>query len=248
MIRLNETILRRAKRWISQLNWFENARSTGDESARRKQILSTRLYIILFCLSFFGLLLLTTVPQQSTTLIVTNPSLTDFENLTKQERTFLCSCSNLNIQYSSFMTFAQPILHQVCSSSFVSETWISIVLGETTVNRSIAQGFLSAHFRLLGAFCQSSKEILEDTQHNFLSTNLITITPLSRNEFTEQMNLTINEFYSQSSRTFRRMLAFILQMTLANQVMSSYESNWYVSLGLYPSVDIIPRYYGQYLH
>ena len=218
----------------------------GDETALRDQILTTRLYIVLFCLSFLGVLLITIVPQQSTTLTIYNPSLTDFEKLKTEQSTFTCSCSNLNIPYSSFISFSQPILHQVCSSPFITETWIAVVLGDTTVSRSIAQGFLSAHFRLLAAFCQSSQEILEDAVQNFVSTNLITITPLTRTEFTEQMNFTIEEFYSQAPRMFRRMLAFILNITLANQAMSAYESNWYVTLGIYPSVRMMPRYYGLY--
>lgn len=51
------------------------------------------------------------------------------------------------------------------------------------------------------------------------------------------------KFDSETRRMFGRMLASVLNITLANEVMSAYESNWYVTLRIYPSVNSIPRFY-----
>lgn len=246
-IRLREPLFKRIIRWARQFNLFQRAHLIGNESVRHDQILTTRLYIVLFGVSLLGVFLITTVPQQTTTYIINNPSMTVYEQFKESQSSFTCSCSNINVPYSSFIPLSEPILHQICSSPFINQTWISAVFGGTTTDRSIPQGFLSAHFRLLAAFCQSSQETLADALEIFRSTQFISVTLLSYTEFTEQMNFTLTQFYGQAPGIFRRALAFILDITLSNQVMSAYEANWYVMLGTYPSVTMMPRYYGEYV-
>lgn len=233
-------------RWTRKLNWFQKAHSNEDESIVRDQILTTRLYIVLFCMSLLGVFLVSTVPQQTITHVINNPSEITYEQFRADQSSFTCTCSNINIPYSSFISLSQPTLHQICSSSFVNQTWISATFGDATVSRSMAQGFLSAHFRLLEAFCRSSNQTLADALKNFGSTQFISTTLISHSEFTEEMNYTLIKFYSQAPNIFRRALSFILDITLGNQVISAYEGNWHVMLGNYPSVNMIPRYYGEY--
>jgi hypothetical protein len=233
-------------RWARELNWFQQVTSTEGDSSRRDEIITTRLYIFLFGVSILGVFLITTVPQQKTTFVLENPSLAAYEQLQANQSTLTCSCLSLNNPYSTFLSLSQPTLHQVCSSSFVNQTWISAVFGDTRENRSVAHAFLSAHFRLLAAFCLSSQQTLADALKDLGSTQLITATVLPRATLAEQMNSTLTQFYTQAPSVFRRTLSFVLDVTLGNQAMSAYESNWYVTQETYPSVSMMPRYYGTY--
>ncbi|CAF3923380.1 unnamed protein product, partial [Adineta steineri] len=105
-------LLVRTVNWARQLNWFEKAGIVDDDSIRRDQIITTRLYIVLYCASIFGVLLITTVPQQKVSFIVDNPSLTAYEQLQADQSTLICSCSNLAIPYAEFISLTQPTLHQ----------------------------------------------------------------------------------------------------------------------------------------
>ena len=236
----------RTARRARMLNLFQSAASSTDDHMRHKEIIATRLYIILFAVCFLGAFLATALPSQKITVVIHNPSLTDYERLRIEQKSLVCSCSRITIPYSAFLSLSPPTLHQVCYSPFVSEQWISAIFGDTTANRSIAQAFLSSHFRLLAAFCLSSKQTLADALNNLGATELIGVTLLSRTELTEQMNFTVSQFYLQAPNLFRRALRFILNVTLGNQDMSAYESNWYLTPGVLPSVAMKPRYYGTY--
>ena len=208
--------------------------------------MTTRLYICLAWVCYCVVIVYTVLPEMRNTITVHNPSLADYESLQANQDTVTCLCSSLTIPYSTFVAVLQPNLHQVCSSPFVSATWISAVFGDTTVNRSMSQAFLSAHFRLLAALCASSQQIITEAMKDFALSQFASVSLLPRSEVAKQINDTFTEFYMQAPNILRRTLAFILDTTLANQVMTVYESNWHVTPGLWKTVTKMPCYYGKF--
>jgi hypothetical protein len=241
------TIFERLWQRASQLNFFQTVASITDDRVRRDQILSTRVYLILVGLLLQGIILFITLSETKRTITIPNPSLTTYEKFQKLENSLVCPCSSISIPYANIASLSPPILHQVCSSSFVGQKWISAAFGSTTATRSRIRAVLSAHFRLLAAFCRLSQQILDDAQKKFLSRNLISVTLLSRPQFIEQLDFTIIELYKQAPTIFRRPLALILDTFLGNQVISIYETNWHLVYTERRLITASPRSYGEYL-
>jgi hypothetical protein len=237
----------RAGRWVRQLNLFQTAASLNDARIRHDEIISTRIYIILTALCLWGVILFTSLSQQKTTVTIPIPSISSYDRLQAKQPFLFCSCSRISIPYSNLISLSQPTLHQVCSSPLIDQSWLSEVFGEATVNRSIARAVLSAHFRLLAAFCGFSQKTLHDAQTTFLSSSLLSITLLSRVQLDQQLNYTVLEFQRQVPNVFRRTLAFIVDTSLGNQVMSVYETNWHLVPVSDRYITMMPRYYGKFI-
>ena len=242
--RLRATLFR-IIHWARNKNTFKSAASDTNNRIRRDEILATRLYIFLFTMGLLIIIFITVMSPQKSTVVVDHPSLIDYERLQVVHDSVTCSCLNTTIPYSAFVSNVEATTHQVCLSPFVDHVWFSSVFGDTTVNRSIHQAFLSSHFRHLAAFCQSAQQIITDAINDFYSTEWIGITLLTRSDFSKQMTSIFSQFQEQTPGTFRRTLRFILNVTLANQVVSVYESNWHFIPGDYPYVSMKPRYYGE---
>lgn len=192
-----------------------------------------------------GLLLFIVVPEARITVTIKNPSLTEYQQLQSKQSSLTCSCTTVSIPYSNFVSLSLPAFHQVCSSSFVSQSWISSVFGDTTTNRSLPRAFLSAHFRLLASFCSSSQQTISSGLEKLGTNQFFSVTLQSSSALATQVNSTMTQFYTQTSNSFSLSLALILNMTLNNQVPSAYQSNWYYLPDIYVTVTTKPQYYGR---
>ena len=114
-------VFKRFGQYLARQNLFND-----DESlAVGEQFISTRLYWSLLAISIFILLTLAGLKIPAVTATVTSPSLSLFEHLSNRyPSTLSCSCSKPIISYDAFLSFT-PRYHQVCSSVFVSQPWIS---------------------------------------------------------------------------------------------------------------------------
>ena len=232
---------------ICELNWFKSSRSTMDDRIRHTEIITTRIYILLFAACMCGILLITAVPEARIEIRINRPSFTDYRRLQAEEDTLRCSCSTISIPYSNFVLLPLPTFHQICSSPFISQSWISAVFNRTTINRLTPQPSLGAHFQLLASFCHSSQKILSSGLETLRANQFVSVTLQSSAALVEQMNSTITQFYTQTSNSFSLSLAFILNTTLSNQVASVYQSNWRYVPGFQWSLATKPQYYGRYL-
>lgn len=206
--------------------------------------MTTRIYIVLTCVVLFAVSTYTSLSKQKNTVIISSPSLSVYEELQARESSLSCACSRISIPYENFTTLMQPSFHQICYSSFIDQTWISLVYDSSVKRHSVPRAILSEHFRSLSAICARVKEILADTQLNFQSTRLISVTLLSRAELNEQMNSTLTAIRKQAPNTFKRTLSFMLDMLLASQVMSMLETNWKWELRLNTYVSMVSQSYG----
>ena len=91
----------------------------------------------------------------------------------------------------------------------------------------IGRGVFSSHFQLLRSFCDSSNKTLLDATTNFYANQFISIKLLTPKEFRDQSQTLIEDFQSKTSSSFRQNLALIVDITLGNQFMSVYETNWH---------------------
>ena len=92
---------------------------------------------------------------QTVTVTVPRPSLDDYNTShALYPNTLKCPCSTMAIPYQKFISLS-PTLHQVCSSDFVSECWLSILMSIKHQTRPNDWGKeASSQFQLLSDLCQ----------------------------------------------------------------------------------------------
>ena len=91
----------------------------------------------------------------------------------------------------------------------------------------VGRGVFSSHFQLLRSFCHSSNKTLLDATTNFYADQFISAKFLTPKEFRDQSQTLITDFQTKISSSLRRNLALIIDITLGNQLMSVYETNWH---------------------
>ncbi len=117
-------LLLRARRKLQTLNLFEDSERTNEEDIKNQRI-STYIYLILLILSVVGLILYASSTPSTKIGSVQNPTLLLFRELNKKyPDTLVCSCSNIIIEFRTFILSFSPVFDQICSSDFISEDWL----------------------------------------------------------------------------------------------------------------------------
>ena len=83
---------------------------------------------------------------------------------------------------------------------------------------------------MLQSFCQYSNKTLIGSIENFYVNQFISAKLLTPNEFQNQIESFIQDFQRETISSFQRNLDLIIDITLGNQLMSIYETNWYFIL------------------
>ncbi|CAF1689397.1 unnamed protein product, partial [Adineta ricciae] len=111
---------------LQQMNFYRQVQINNDILPIKQQRSATRFYIILFVISFGIILIFLNLDTQITLVTISSPSLSTFEGLDKKySSTLTCSCSNIAISYSSFISISVSTYHQICSTDFVSLNFIT---------------------------------------------------------------------------------------------------------------------------
>lgn len=149
--------------------------------------------------SFLVLLLFTSLSTQVITITVPNPSLNTYNDLQNlYSNSLRCPCSTMTIPYQNFISMS-PTLHQVCSSDFVDDRWISILELSTTFWISIDWRNLAyTQFQLLSNLCQLANKTVNDSVSRFLLQSFVTSTTLTKTDFDTQLNATLNQFFQST--------------------------------------------------
>lgn len=157
-----------------QLNLFNSY--TTDERQVRREIVTTRIYLVLLPTILTILLIYSAQKEFYHYVQVNNPSLDSYQRLLDAyPDTLLCPCSQLSIPYSSFVTLT-PHYHPVCSSDFVSDRWLHYLYHDDA-SAYLALDIRSvsyAQFQLLHTLCESSKQsIINAFNSTFTSAVLV---------------------------------------------------------------------------
>ncbi|CAF1388030.1 unnamed protein product [Adineta steineri] len=185
--------IREVFQWIKQINLFKSSVDQNTD-ATKKQYLITRVYLILLAGSILTLLLFTSLSTHITTMTVSNPSIDVYRNLQDiHQDTLKCPCSTATIPYETFISLS-PNFHQVCSSDFVNDTWITFLslirtgLYNDWPTRAVHQ------FRLLSTICELINKTVVDAVQRLIIRSLVTSNVLSETDFIIQSNTTVNQF------------------------------------------------------
>ncbi|CAF0785764.1 unnamed protein product [Adineta steineri] len=122
-------LIRRLGKFCKEFNVFET--DATDTTSIDIQRWSTRIYIflLLFCIS--GLLLDRGLRVETQLVEVENPSVELYMELQETHSDISCLCSQISVAYGSFVEL-NLIYESVCSSGFVSQTWIEMLVNDIT--------------------------------------------------------------------------------------------------------------------
>ncbi|CAF0746321.1 unnamed protein product [Adineta steineri] len=139
--------------------------------------------------SIIVLLLFTSLNTQTATVTIPNPSLDMYKNLqTLHSTTPNCPCSTKTISYRSFVSLS-PVLHQVCSSGFVTDDWVALLKRSTTKEQpNDWRNRAGAQFQLLSDFCRLANKTIDDSIDRFLKKFFIASTVFNEIDFNTQLN------------------------------------------------------------
>jgi hypothetical protein len=145
--------------------------------------------------SILILVLFTTLNTQTVTITKSSPSLMEYKRLQfAYPNTIKCPCSNIANRYETFVSL-YPILHQVCSSDFVNDFWISMLITMNSGRNVLDWHSLAARrFRFLSSLCQLANKTANDAVHRFTSRSFMTPNLITESDFITQLNTTLSQF------------------------------------------------------
>ncbi|CAF4241645.1 unnamed protein product [Rotaria sordida] len=211
---------------ITTFNLFPD-RVDDDENRIREQRYTSRLYVVLLCVSVLVLIIITSLSHQHNTRTIEFPTITIYKELQSRFSDELtCPCSHVSIPYGRFIEL-YPSFHQVCSSAFISKQWIAMVFPQS--NMKIYEDFrvqATGQFQLLQNFCELAGQTVVRALQDFATSEFITANVISATVFDAQMRSTINTFQLKTPSAFISTLELIRRTTHGNAFMTVYASNW----------------------
>ncbi|CAF1466812.1 unnamed protein product [Adineta ricciae] len=158
------------------------------------------------------------------------PSESTFESLQRKYSFKLsCPCSQTAVSFSKFLSIEPNAYHQICSSDFVSFNFSKILWGSDGSHMYFIPmdgKVLSTQFRLLVDLCSLAKSTVEERIRTLSARELVTLEPLSRRSFNDQIHSIVSNFIRETPRDFRRTHQYVNDMLHANQFQTFLSTNW----------------------
>jgi hypothetical protein len=206
--------------WNALINLNLFKKPYADHHERRKEIISTRFYIIMISVSMIILILYASLIDRPMTIRIESATLATYRHLVSSEPTLRCTCSKIITSYSQFISLA-PIFHPVCSSAFVvslpdpyyffySNIDIYLALGLGNFDFRIASASLLAIFQ---TFCSVSHGIVDDLLKTFLNKGYVNVLLTREDELLARAKSFISTFQEQTPRSFNHLLQLIQDTT-----------------------------------
>ncbi|CAF1409700.1 unnamed protein product [Adineta steineri] len=238
------------KNKIKRINLFQDIDETNAEDIKNQKI-STVIFLILFTISIVALFLYSSLTPITKTVVVEQPSLSDYQKLEeKYSNTLLCPCTSVSNQYNKFISSFTPTFNQICSSDFVSDEWLNYVNYRLFLEpqyhfywdfRHSAYGF----FAMLRTLCVLAKQTIDDELISFYSSILLTEDTISEDIFLANINATRDQFIATSANDFIIILDSVILMGSVNQmVINRLGTDWALFLFLDQAKEYIPGWGG----
>ena len=216
--------LRIIRQYLITLNLFDT--DTDDDYVKRNEILSTRIYLITLSLLLAVLTLYTALQTETTLITVKTPSQTQYEQLKLfDDNGLYCPCKQIAIKYKDFLNIS-PRYHEICSSGFVTQTWIDYLFYENT-SYYYQLDFRrdgASKFQILRALCEHAQRRITDSLNAFYSTRLTTNTLISSDVFDVQASSFVDLFQRTVPSSFQTLVQLIRQATISNGLFSAIDT------------------------
>ena len=216
---------------IRELNLFSHDPFWSSTLTYSEQIINTRLFLILISISLLIVIICSSLIIVTTDETLNKFSIDDFERFEKlYPNTLNALCGQVSIPYRKFL-YLSPIFHQVCTSPFISNTWITSLFLSNATSHNILdyRTFGFAHYRSLGLLCNISRQSVKDTHRTFNSTHLVNRHILSRDRFNEISSVLFDNIQQNILTDKKRTSTVISMITAHNQLWSALRTNYYLT-------------------
>ncbi|CAF1271698.1 unnamed protein product [Adineta ricciae] len=219
---------------LVDLNLFtrENFGANTDRLTRKRLgRVTTRLYlaVIISCLIVF--ILQTIAQPHILTKTFDKPSRAVYNDLlTGRNNTLKCFCSSISLIYDQYLS-VQPVLHPICTSPFVTDDWRKNFTADlpsdiSAYDRSDYRRFLVAHLQFLTRLCSVSKQSVDDSIRQLLTSPFINTQLQSTTALQTHIDSLVGKTKTSASADFARLLFLLRNTNHGNAIISSYESNF----------------------
>ncbi|CAF0795480.1 unnamed protein product [Adineta steineri] len=236
---------------IKRINLFQDIDETNEEDIKNQKI-STIIFLMLFTISVVALFLYSSLTPITKTVVVEQPSLSDYQQLEeKYSNTLLCTCTSVSNEYNKFISSFTPTFNQICSSDFVSDKWLDYVNYRLFLEPQYHFVFDFRHsaygsFAMLRTLCVLAKQTIDDQLISFYSTILLTENTISEDIFLANIHASRDQFINASATDFIITLDSVILMGLvSNAVINRLETNWYMNLYYYQNNGPFDAWGGQ---
>ncbi|CAF3294627.1 unnamed protein product [Rotaria socialis] len=225
-------ILRAGLQYLRNLNLFPSKSPTvTDSHTLQNQILSTRLFILSFCLSLVILIVYTFIVTATKTLTLKQPTSGQYAQLYgKYQESITCPCTQISIDYGIFI-HVNYTLHQVCTSSFVTNDWLMYLRNALAGRIFLASDFhvvSETLFTALRSLCELVSDTFQNTMMRFYATGYVSNNVIPISLLKSEVQSLINQLRSSIKNDFFLSLGMVRQMIQANALISSLQTNFYM--------------------
>ncbi|CAF0824433.1 unnamed protein product [Adineta ricciae] len=228
------------KNYVQTLNLYDKRRfrpssdpppiTSADILLIERQRFATRVFVIFFIIILLIVINIIAFNVSVYSFTIPFPSESTFESLQRKYSFKLsCPCSQTAVSFSEFLSIEPNAYHQICSSDFVSIRFLDILWGSDRTEMYLIPmdgKVLSTQFRLLAALCSVAKSTVEQRIRTLSNRELVTVEPLSRHSFDDQIHSIVSSFIRETPRDFRRTHQYVNDMLHANQFQNILLTNW----------------------
>ncbi len=218
--------MERLKNYFITLNIFRppaGSQQQADEDPyqQRTNVIATRVYFLFLALILLIFILVTCLDSEIINITVQNPTLSQIQSLPDNP---ICPCSRISFTYDKFVS-SSVSFHQVCSSDFVSDRWISSLFYGANASYLLHTDLRSvgfAEFQALASFCQLSRASVNQTLSLFGSTSFISLHfDSSRKNLRTKVKAAADRFRSSISAMFQNRIELIRTIIIGNQLLNA---------------------------
>ncbi|CAF1282103.1 unnamed protein product, partial [Adineta ricciae] len=235
--------LRSMLSFIASFNLFRRVNSNDVQLQIQRQM--TRFYLIILVTTLSAVFLFIALPFHKEIVSFSSPSSDEYQRLYNRTINLQCVCSRVAIRYSSFLSLKQPRYHQVCSSDFISQKWISRMFAPSinqyladTVTKNALQynvtqysptdyrAIATYHFQLLADFCRLVNSTVDAMLEQLATQHLVSAFLLASADFDMQITVLMEQLTQTMSSTFVQSLRLIRTAMHTNALFTITASNW----------------------
>ena len=244
--RLLRKLFSLVKKKIVGLNLLKN--QSHDVRIQRYQVIATRLYVTILVVCLITIALYQGIRQDLRQETVQNPTLSRYLDLETMELdSLVCPCpyTNISIARQKFISI-EPTFHDVCSSVFVSSSWIGYF--DEVLRRHEALMFpyrlsLGSSFLLLDTLCEHAQATVKDAVRLFLQTDFLIAQILRQSIFTSQFETLIESWKSNTINRFELETTLFQAVQQGNKYLNEFYNFKYSINQSNGEINMVPVQY-----
>ena len=223
---------------LQHLNLFADL--STDPVIIRRQILTTRLFLVLFTIAISILILYTSIIKQTQIRTIQKPDEATFLRLLdKYPNTLDCPCENISIPYGRFFNVT-PRFHRVCSSDFVSQKWIDFTL-QSNLSRFLPMDVrlsISFFWRFIAGLCQSTAKSVSDAFKAFAVDGFLSASVFPKTYLETRIHNKLDQVQKIAEEAFQQDLNAVQLISKINAFISSILTNFHALSVLIDEYDL----------